>query len=241
MKLLFDMHTHILPRVDDGAKSIEESLILINRLRRAGVTDICLTPHYYTHKESLSDFVNRRNKAFAELSSYVNGDVSLHLGAEVFVTKYLFSNDEDLKSVCYSGTKCMLTEFPYSSTFEGESMVLMNKLISNYDITPVLAHVERYPYLLKHPGKIEELIDMGIIIQSNACSFTEFPLKLKLTKLLRNGYIGVIGSDTHSLSRNSPDAFSLLNEHISKKLNQSIISDINTLSGEILNLTQTSL
>ena len=234
MKLLFDMHTHILHGVDDGAKNIEESLTLINRLRRAGITDICLTPHYYTHKESLNDFLIRRNSAFAELSSYVGDDVKLHLGAEVYVTKYLFSNEEDLKKVCYEGTSYMLTEFPYSSTFEGESMVYINKLISNYRITPVLAHVERYPYLLKHLNVLEELIDMGIIIQSNACSFAEFPLRLKLTKLLRNGYIQVMGSDAHSLNRNNPDSCNILNEHILNKIDSSVIAEINDISANIL-------
>lgn len=234
MKLLYDMHSHILPAVDDGAKNVEESLILINRLRKAGVTDICLTPHYYTHKESLSDFLKRRNAAFNELKPYVSEDVRLHLGAEVYVTKYLFSNEEDLKSVCYNGTSYMLTEFPYSSTFEGESMVYMNKLISNYGIKPVLAHVERYPYLMKHLDVLEELIYMGVTVQSNACSFTEFPLKLKLTKMLKKGYIGVIGSDAHSLSRNTPDAFKDLNLLIEKKLPTSIIADINATCAELL-------
>lgn len=233
MKLLYDMHTHILPSVDDGAKSIEDSLAIINRLKRAGITDICLTPHFYTHKESLDDFILRRNKAFAELSAY-RDDVNLHLGAEVYVTKFLFSNESDLKDVCYEGTKYMLTEFPYSSTFEGESMVFINKLINNYGITPVLAHVERYPYLLKKLGVLEELIDMGVIIQSNACSFSEFPLKLKLTKMLKNGYIHLIGSDAHSLSRNNPDFYIPLNELIDKKLSDSVKSDINTLSEHIL-------
>lgn len=234
MKLLYDMHTHILPAVDDGAKNIDESLTLINRLRRAGVTDICLTPHYYTHRESLKDFIKRRNAAFLELQSYVSDDVRLHLGAEVYVTKYLFSNEDDLKSVCYNGTNYMLTEFPYSSTFEGESLLYINKLISNYGIKPVLAHVERYPYLLKHLNVLEELIYMGVTIQSNACSFTEFPLKLKLTKLLKNGYIQLIGSDAHSLKRNTPDAFNELNELISKKLPSSITADINSNASEIL-------
>ncbi len=234
MKLLYDMHSHILPGVDDGAKNIDESLTLINRLMRAGVTDICLTPHYYTHKESLKDFVTRRDSAFAELSSYVSKDVNLHLGAEVFVTKYLFSSEEDLKSVCYNGTSYMLTEFPYSSTFEGESMVYINKLISNFKITPVLAHVERYPYLLKHTDVLEELIDMGVIIQSNACSFAEFSLKHKLTKLLKFGYIQVIGSDAHSLTRNTPEAYNTLNDHILKKLSSHFIDDINAMSSAVL-------
>lgn len=228
------MHTHILPGVDDGAKNVEDSLTLISRLKRAGITDICLTPHYYTHKESLRDFLTRRNAAYAELSSFVCDDVKLHLGAEVYVTKYLFSNEEDLKSVCYNGTSYMLTEFSYSSTFEGESMQYINKLINNYGITPVLAHVERYPYLLKHIDVLEELIDMGVIIQSNACSFTEFPLKLRLIKLIKNGYIHVVGSDTHSLRRNTPDAFDVFNEYVAKKTGTSIIESINKNSADIL-------
>ena len=234
MKLLYDMHTHILPGVDDGARNIDESLTLINRLSCAGITDICLTPHYYTHRESLTDFLKRRTTAFHELSSYVSDDVNLHLGAEVYVTKYLFSNEDDLKKVCYNGTSYMLTEFPYSSHFEGESMVYINKLINNYGIKPVLAHVERYPYLLKHINVIEELIDMGMLIQTNACSFTEFSLKLKLTKLIKNGYIHLVGSDAHSLNRNTPDAYNNLNDHIIKKLNTSVISDINNTSANIL-------
>ena len=151
MKLLYDLHSHILPGVDDGAKTADDSLVLINRLKRAGVTDICLTPHYYTHRESLADFDKRRQEAFRNFKFMVEDDVTLHLGAEVYVTKYLFSNEEDLKTVCYEGTNYMLTEFAYSSTFKDESLTLISKLINNYSIRPVLAHVERYPYLLKHP------------------------------------------------------------------------------------------
>ena len=234
MKLKFDMHTHILHGVDDGAGNIEDSLTLISRLKRAGVTDICLTPHYYTHRESLDDFVKRRDNAFLELSSYVSDDVRLHLGAEVYVTKYLFSNDSDLKSVCYKDTNYMLTEFPYTSTFEGESLAYINKLMNNYRIIPVLAHVERYPYLLKRPKVLEELIDMGVIIQSNACSYAEFPLKLKLIKLLKKGCIHIIGSDAHSLERNTPDAFNGLNELIAKKLTDDAATYINENSSYIL-------
>lgn len=233
MKLLYDMHSHILPGVDDGAKSVEESLSLINRLTKYGVTDICLTPHFYTHKESLSDFLKRRNEAFDLLKSKVGDKVNLHLGAEVFVTKYLFSNEENLKSVCYDSTDYMLTEFSYSSTFSGETMNYISKLMNNHGIKPILAHVERYPYLMKHLVVLEELIYMGVMIQSNACSFTEFPLKIRLTKMLKNGYIQLIGSDAHSLTRNSPDAFSALSALEGKKIPKDVFDDINKNSKEI--------
>lgn len=234
MRLNFDMHTHILPGVDDGAKNIEESLVLIDRLVKAGITDICLTPHYYTHKESMTDFTARRDAAFRELASHVGDKVRLHLGAEVFVTQYLFTSEYDLTKVCYNGTRYMLTEFPYSSNFSGETMSLINTLMNNHRIIPVLTHVERYPYLLKHPQVLEELIYMGIIIQSNACSFSEFSLRRKLLKLLNNGYIQVIGSDAHSLNRNTPDAFNSLYGLLEKKNMTDIIPDINSVSKGIL-------
>lgn len=233
MKLLYDMHSHILPAVDDGAKSVEESLTLISRLKRSGVTDICLTPHFYTHKESLADFVKRRNEAFDLLKSKVGDEINLHLGAEVYITKYLFSNEESFRNVCYDGTEYMLTEFPYTSTFSGETMSYISKLMNNHGIKPILAHVERYPYLLKHLDVLEELIYMGVMIQSNACSFAEFPLKLRLTKMLKNGYIQLIGSDAHSLTRNSPDAFSTLVALEGKKIPKEVFENINRNSQEI--------
>ena len=75
---------------------------------------------------------------------------------------------------------------------------------------------------------------MGVVIQSNACSFSEFPLKIKLTKMLKNCYIHIIGSDAHSVNRNSPDCFNSLNEHIDKKIVTDIKSVINEASAEIL-------
>lgn len=234
MKLLYDMHSHILPAMDDGAKNIDESLILINRLKRCGITDICLTPHFYTHRESLETFLDRRDSAYRLLSDYADGSVRFHLGAEVYVTKYLFSNELNLHLACYNGLSYMLTEFPYSSTFEGESMLHINRLINNYGITPVIAHVERYPYLLKHPRVADELLSMGVVFQSNACSFLKFPLKHKLIRMLEEEQIQIIGSDAHSLSRNTPDAFDPLDKLIEKKLSTAAFSGVNEACSKIL-------
>lgn len=236
MNFEFDMHTHILSGIDDGARNVEESLILISRLRRAGINHIALTPHYYTHKESLEDFLSRRNESYSLLKGEVSDDVKLYLGAEVFVTKYLFLNDWDLSPVCYEGTNYMLCEFPYYSTFHDEAGDYIDKLMYGHKIIPVLTHVERYSYLMKHPEVIEELMSRGIIIQSNACSFERFSLKNKLIKFVRNGLVGIIGSDAHSLERNSPDAFNTLNELIHKKELDEFINTSNMNSRKILGL-----
>ena len=236
MNLQFDMHSHILFGVDDGAQSVEDSKALVAELKKTGVKTLCLTPHFYTNKESLSDFLKRRNEAYESFKAELGNEIDVRLGAEVYVTKYLFANEEDLTSVCYEGTKYMLTEFSYQSKFSAETMRNINTLVSNYGITPVLAHVERYPYLMKHHEVLEDLIYMGVMVQTNACSLSEFRLRFKLLKMLKRGYIHLVGSDAHSLLRNSPSAFTFANELLSKKLSAEMIEEINKNSAEVLGI-----
>ena len=99
---LYDMHSHILPAFDDGAKTIEDSLALIDCLKKQGVSNICLTPHYYTNERSFEDFLTKRQQAFEKFRPYIPQDVNIVLGAEVYVTDYLFNND-DLTGITIQG------------------------------------------------------------------------------------------------------------------------------------------
>ncbi len=222
MKLTYDLHTHILPGVDDGAKTTEEAMQLIEALRSQGVSNICLTPHFYSHKESTADFLSRRDEAAKQFLPLVPDDVTIRLGAEVFVTKYLFSDDNDLCSLCIQGTPYMLTEFSYDSRF-GDSTIRQIEEIRSRGIIPVLPHVERYPVLMKNKHILEDLIYMGIIIQSNAISFSETFLKRKLSKMINSGHIQVLSTDTHSMRRNPPQSLSLAVDYLSKKYDDDII------------------
>ena len=67
---LFDMHSHILPGIDDGAKTVEDSLELLSCLKNQGVTNVCLTPHFYTNEISLEDFIAERAEKFKHLDSF---------------------------------------------------------------------------------------------------------------------------------------------------------------------------
>ncbi len=216
MKLTYDFHTHILPGVDDGASDKDEALSIVSALKSNGVNKICLTPHFYTHKESVEDFTARRNHAAREFLPYIVNEVDVKLGAEVFVTPYLFSESRDFSQLCLTGTNYMLTEFPYSAGFSGETMKLLLN-IRNVGVTPILAHIERYPKLMKEPELVEELIYMGVIIQSNAVSFTDKKLRFRLMRYLKKGYIQIISSDVHSLKRNSPSSYKDACELFKKK------------------------
>lgn len=206
---LYDMHSHILPEFDDGAKSVEESLTLINVLKKQGVNNICLTPHFYTHEMSVEDFVQIRREAFEKFKPYIPEDVNIVLGTEVYVTRYLFNND-DLSALTYGSSRYILTEFGYDSRFSENTMNRFYTFINSYNLIPVIPHVERYQTLMDDPSIISELQDMGVVIQTNISNYAKkSPMfkRRKLLKMISEGLIDIIGSDAHSLRHNTPEVY----------------------------------
>lgn len=216
---LYDMHTHILPDFDDGAKTVEDSLELIDRLRRQGVRNIALTPHFYTNEMSLDDFLVKRQAAFDAFAPFIPEDINIILGTEVYVTDYLFNNT-DLSKITYGNSPYILTEFAYETRFSEKTLQRFYMLTQNYGLIPVIPHVERYPYLLEKPRMIETLKGMGTVIQTNVSKYTQeapFLKKRKLLKLIEKGLIDILGTDTHSLDHNPPEDYREALETITKK------------------------
>lgn len=222
---LYDMHSHILPGIDDGAKNVEASLELIENLRNQGVKNICLTPHYYTNELPLERFLEKRQEAYEKLLPHVPEDVRVVLGAEVYVTRYLFNNS-DISDITYGNSRFVLTEFAYSSTFSSRSLDNLQKLMSNNSLIPVLPHVERYSYLIANPDAIAELQNMGIIIQTNISNYTSgnsYFKRRKMLKLISEGYIDILGSDAHSFKHNTPEVFTEAIETINSKCGEGTV------------------
>lgn len=232
MASYYDMHSHILPEMDDGSKSLEMSLEIIEKLRAQDVKNICLTPHYYTNEESLESFLNRRKESLDILLPEVPEDVKICLGAEVYVTDYLFNND-DLSEICYGDSKYILCEFPFSSTFSNRTMDWLYKLSANYGLKPVLTHIERYDHLMSDEGLVESLCDEDIIIQTNVGAFKGFSQKRRLLKYIKRGYIDIVGTDCHSLTRGNPDEYTDTINLIREKCGQEYVDHIVNTSAEI--------
>ena len=206
---LYDMHSHILPDFDDGAKNVEVSLELIEHLKKQGVRNICLTPHFYTNEMSLEEYLEKRQEKFEAFLPYIPDDINIVLGCEVYVTDYLFNNSY-IHGITYGNSRYILTEFSYKSTFQESTMQKLYMLSQNHGLIPVIPHVERYSNLIDHPDKIAELKDIGAVIQTNISNYTQsspFFRNRKLLKLIDKGLIDIIGSDTHSMTRNPPDCF----------------------------------
>ncbi|MGN0502556.1 MAG: CpsB/CapC family capsule biosynthesis tyrosine phosphatase [Ruminococcus sp.] len=218
----FDMHSHILPSFDDGAETVDDSLGLLDCLKKQGVSNVCFTPHFYTNEMSVERFLEKRRVAYENFLPYKPVNMNIVLGAEVYVSKYLFSSD-DLSELTYGKSRYILTEFSYSSSFSNKSMHQLNMLIENHRLIPVLPHVERYDILINDTEALRELRDMGVVIQTNIGNYTKKSSifkRRKLLKLIGDGMIDILGTDAHSMTHNTPEVYAQAVEMIAEKCGQ---------------------
>ncbi len=201
---MVDLHTHILPSFDDGAATVEEAATLIGLEAEQGVTDIVLTPHFYLQEISVLDFLENRNKSFNHLKNYLAENnlcagVNFKLGAEVRFDPNIVN--EDIYALCIEGTSYLLLEplnfFPFK--FEQTLDTLLAQ-----GITPILAHIERFSYLIKDKALLNRLAEHGVLFQCNAAALTDKSTAKTVKKLLRKGFVHVIASDTHNLETRPP-------------------------------------
>lgn len=193
-----DFHTHILPGMDDGAATPKEALAILKSLYRAGFTDVVLTPHYYSNREPLEAFVQRRRECTVALCAAARGEVvpRLYTGAEVYLTSLLFNND-DLTPLTVSGKgRFMLVELPWDEKLSPATLADLERLVYGVGITPVLAHIERYPHIIK--GKsLPALLELGCRLQTNLQAFTVPAYRRRLKRLADNEQIDALGTDVH--------------------------------------------
>lgn len=221
---LVEMHCHILPGIDDGARDIETSLKMIEELQRQGAKKIVLTPHYYSDTISLDDFLRKRDESFNALARELPaGSPTLIPAAEVFISEFLFNN-ENIDELKIGNSNYVLIEHPFSSTFSEASYDRLMNLYCDYGVRPVLAHIERYRALMEDVYKLEDYIDMGCLAQVNISSFVDSPKKIrkKLFNLLDTGHIHLIGTDAHNLDNRPPEYEAGVKEIIKKSGQEAI-------------------
>ena len=204
---LVEMHSHIIPGIDDGAKNVDMSLKMIERLKEQGAKKILLTPHYYSDTISLDDFLKKRDEAYNLLQHELPaGYPTLIPAAEVFITPYLFNNSS-IKDLCVGNSNYVLIEHPFSAKFDDNDYDRLLNLYCDYKVRPILAHIERYKALMEGKYKLADMIDIGCLPQVNVSSFAEAPrrIKKKLFKFLNNGQVMLLGSDCHNLDTRPPE------------------------------------
>lgn len=200
-----DIHTHILPCIDDGAASLEEAIKLLYEEQKQGVTDIVLTPHFNIQDTTIQEFVSKRDAAFETLSKEIEkhpslSGLNLYLGAEVKYNPNLIYND--VFELCIKNTSYLLLELSMSHPFNFEQTVLW---MLSKGISPILAHVERYEYITSNPKLLENLLYAGVVFQCNASSLYSKHFGKRVKKLLKHGYVQLLASDTHNMNMRPPE------------------------------------
>lgn len=243
---MIDFHTHILPEIDDGATDKDMSIEMIdildkNILDKNKITDIVLSPHFYSDIQSLDDFISQRDKKYSEFFKFYKGDINLHLAAEVYISEYL-SKYKDLSCLCVGNKKkYMLLELPFNSNLSEYELKIIETLVFDYQIMPIIAHIERYSFMSSYShkdlSKIDLLISLGCFIQINAESFLSKNKKLKkfVLFLLETDRAHVLGSDCHDLKNRSPENFYKAVEVIKTELGQSYLDKIKKYEDIIIN------
>lgn len=196
---MIDIHSHLIPNVDDGAKSPEETIELIKEAREAGITDIILTPHYIinSYEQNAETLILLKDK-LQQIINSENIKVNLHIGMEVYITDNLVEILKQNKILTLAGSKYLLMELPLNTNVQYLDMVIF-RLIEN-NIIPIIAHPERYKFVQEDPSKVRELIDSGCLIQSNIGSILGIygkKAKKTIKYLLKNDLINFIATDTH--------------------------------------------
>ncbi|MBR0449941.1 MAG: capsular polysaccharide biosynthesis protein [Clostridia bacterium] len=230
---MIDWHSHVLPALDDGSGSVDESLELLRMLSEQGVDTVIATPHFYADRESVSSFIERREESYKALCDALTEDMPrILLGAEVSYYSGI-GRLEELSRLCIEGTDILLLEMPFIKWSESVVREVELMLIST-SYTVVLAHIERY-YDLKNGDAIERLLSCGALAQSNAGFFCRRGSRRLALKLLRLGTVSLIGSDTHNIAHRPPRIGEAC-EIIEKKLGSEYTEKINGLGYSLLRM-----
>ncbi len=200
---MVDIHTHILPGIDDGAKSVEEAVLMMEELHKQNVRTAVCTPHFDPRKQALKDFAEQRTNARRRLT---DTSISLITGSETVLNEYLF-HYPDLTQLCIGNTDYILIELPFSSVWSREVFDQLDRLTNYYGLIPIIAHVERYPAARRRRKMIKKLIEAGCLIQLNASSVLCREGWRKAKKYLKRGLIDLLASDCHNMEQRSPNLF----------------------------------
>ncbi len=200
---MIDIHTHLLPGVDDGSPNMETSIKLIKEEIIQGVTDIFVTPHFYKNRGYYS-LADKNKEIFNDLLKEIkkqNLDVNLFLGNEIYYNERILKRLREGEVITLNNSKYVLIEFSF--TRESENMVdAVNNLTASGYI-PIIAHPERYPYFTDIEG-YEYLKRHGAMFQINASSLLgNYGRKIKklVYTLLEANLVDFIASDIHDFRR----------------------------------------
>lgn len=199
-----DLHTHILPGMDDGARDCRTAAELLEMEAIQGVHNLALTSHFSFAGSVVDDFLDRRAQAYEQLrESLADRDfrIRMKLGCEVMYAPGLIN--QPVHRLCLEGTDVLLLELPtnYNPPFVQETL----EYLRADGLIPVIAHVERYPYVMQDPRILAEWVNLGAYAQVNGASLLRGDARAAMIhKLIKWNLVHLLATDTHSPKKRPP-------------------------------------
>lgn len=206
-EIVIDLHTHILPQMDDGSQNAPMSVQMLKRLQEQGVKWVCATSHYYAHQERIEQFLQRRREAAFKLGEALIeesvGELpALRLGAEVAYFPGI-SQWPELEQLCLGGTRTLLLELSYTQwTPRQVEEVASLSLDRGYQV--ILAHPERFSHMRSYWNDMERLMSLPLALQINADSLIHWSSRKLALSLLSHAQSPLVASDCHNLTSRPP-------------------------------------
>ncbi|MEG1887491.1 MAG: CpsB/CapC family capsule biosynthesis tyrosine phosphatase [Oscillospiraceae bacterium] len=223
--MIVDIHSHVLPGIDDGAKTMQETFRLLRMLKKQGVEGVVATPHFYPKYDDLDAHLEKAEGVYKKICDQLGDNLfvpRIFLGHEVRYFRGI-SESETIHKLKISGTNKILIEMSY----DGISTHMLDDILSiqyNLGLTPIIAHIDRYVEFEGFDKALEILKEHEIKAQINADSVLGSNKK-QAFKMLNDGLISYIGSDTHSIEARPPQidafmkkAFRKVDEKVVKRL-----------------------
>lgn len=222
--MIADMHTHVLPGIDDGSPDLETSIRMLEEIQRQGIRRVVATPHFYANHDSPERFLARRAEAAGALSAAWKGDVEVRLGAEVYYFEGI-SDCDALEELTISGTNLLLVEMPPAPWPERAFQQLL-EIRRKRNLIPVIAHLDRYVTALRSYGIPDRLAKMPLLVQVNAASLLQPFARSMVLKWLRKGQVHLLGSDCHSMGSRKPnlaDAWKVIGDKLGRPAQEELL------------------
>lgn len=226
---MIDFHSHLIYNVDDGSETIENSINVLKKAKKAGFTKIFLTPHYMPDyyeipKEEIGQRIEKLKKNCIEEGI----DLELYQANEIYITNHMVELLQENKASSMNDSRYVLFELPMNE--EPQNLLEVVYQLLEAGKIPIIAHPERYIYIQKNPNKLLDLIEQGVLFQANYGSIIgqygkEIQKTVKL--LLQNNFIHFLGTDVHK-SGNIYEQIDNIKSYLKKIINEEKIDQLTT-------------
>lgn len=206
MNTVVDFHSHVLPKVDDGSTSVEESIAMLQLEAQQGIHHVIATPHFYAQYDTPEHFLEKRAAAEIRLRREMEKHADLpqvSLGAEVYYFRGI-SESDFLADLAMAGSRYVMIEMPQPPWTESMYRDLEG-IWSKHDLVPIIAHVDRYIRPFKTYKIPERLAKLPVLIQANASFFLEKSTASMAMRMLKKDRIHLLGSDCHNMRSRKPN------------------------------------